>query len=50
MQKRDSVVQIEIDTMIVNPEQAVDFDALKPEKLMLVPLIHCYASPRSIFP
>ena len=26
MQKRDAVVQVEIDTMVVNPEQTIDFD------------------------
>ena len=44
VKKRDAVVQVEIDTMVVNPEQSIDLDALEPEKLMSILLIHCYTS------
>ena len=49
MQKRNAIVQVEIDTVIVNPEQAIDFDTLEPEKPRLILLIHCYA-PHALFP
>ena len=46
MQQRDTIFQIEIDTMIVDPEQLIDLDTLEPEKFML---IHCHAPPAPSF-
>ena len=49
VQKRDSIVQVEVDTVVVNPEQPIDLDTLEPEKLILVLSIHCHVSPMLTF-
>ena len=40
VQKGDSIVQVEIDMMVIDSKQPVDLDALEPKKLMFP---HCYA-------